>query len=1076
MAVAETRLRVVLVDEATAQLLKMNKAMSSLSSSLLGANTSGYTRQLDSLNNSVNSVNKSTISYLGTLAKITSAYKTLSTFGNILGNIFGGTYEYYKEFQSNAVGIAGILSSMTTLNGKTLEWNTSMEYSQDIMKKLRVEALQTSATSQDLIETFRGILGPGLSQGMNIDQILKFTTVGVNAVRSMGLPSNQYLQELRSILQGNIRASSSTLATALGISNEDVKNARNSAEGLFKFLMEKMKGFEQSVPATANTIKGQLAILEEAFKTAGGEVLDKFFNSYSRTISQVNSVLLTKNKNGLFEINPEFIDQIKVVGTFLDEKLNAFINNSKAIAENFGGFLTEIATIYVLPTVMEKSLGFIKSMREASFGIKQNLFSNKIDLQVEQEINQLRKDSLNAQLKAVNVVNAKFSAEKNLNSIVAQTNKILKDIVVDQQYIVEYEELLKKAGLENEEILRKKLEYVKGIKQYGATYATEVNSALARAQTEANEALKEGISQYDNALRRSELYLGSLSEQCGKLGEFTHGLTVGAFALRMFDDEENGIIRNASEFVIGFDMMVTAVGSFSQALIVAIGWLKTFTKWKAVALAFQGMGAVGGAGIGLAVGGAAVGLYSLFDKDIHGIDDIIKRYVDNPNAKDVNKQLSLQSSNGDWSAHDLGYDFDYQDPDYIKGNKNPNDLKPILPGSVGGGGSSSAKGKTPEEITASYNKLIESIKSSKESAQTFGNAYNKAMAGANKQVATWKESLAKIEKTGILSEEKIREAKTLMGQYLDEMINKAKEAERTENLGVLKSKIGQAENTMLFGGTQEEQYERKNKALQNYRAYLSQILDDSDLNIQQRIAYEQQYADAVKQIRQNDMTNFATAWKATLEELCQQQIDYSEGIRTIYSEFTNFGQNLIGSTKTVTEQLRELCQNLTKDILNMMMKIYMQGLMMKLIGGFLGGGAPKNVIGNGQPLADFNIHSISAMDMDASNLAFLNGSRASGGPVGNGWYLVGEKGPELVNFSNPGRVYNADQTRNALSGNGSGVNIKIDLHNESGQQMEAETTGSKFDGESYVVGVVLKAISTNKNGMRNIIKGVATAQ
>ena len=102
---------------------------------------------------------------------------------------------------------------------------------------------------------------------MNIDQILKFTTVGVNAVRSMGLPSNQYLQELRSILQGNIRASSSTLATALGISNEDVKNARNSAEGLFKFLMEKMKGFEQSVPATANTIKGQLAILEEAFKT-----------------------------------------------------------------------------------------------------------------------------------------------------------------------------------------------------------------------------------------------------------------------------------------------------------------------------------------------------------------------------------------------------------------------------------------------------------------------------------------------------------------------------------------------------------------------------------------------------------------------------------------------------------------------------------------------------------------------------------------------------------------------------------------------------------------------------------------
>ena len=223
MAIAETRLRVVLVDDATAQLLRMNKAMSSLSSSLLGANTSGVTKELNNLNNTVNNINKSVSSLTGTLTKVTGVYKTLSTLGNIFGNVFGGTFEYYKDFQSNAVGIAGILSSMTTINGKTLEWNDSLAMSKNIMAKLRVEALQTSATSKDLIETFRGILGPGLSQGMKIDEILQFSKVGVNAVRSLGLPSNQYLQELRSILQGNIRASSSTLATALGITNQDVK-------------------------------------------------------------------------------------------------------------------------------------------------------------------------------------------------------------------------------------------------------------------------------------------------------------------------------------------------------------------------------------------------------------------------------------------------------------------------------------------------------------------------------------------------------------------------------------------------------------------------------------------------------------------------------------------------------------------------------------------------------------------------------------------------------------------------------------------------------------------------------------
>lgn len=39
---------------------------------------------------------------------------------------------------------------------------------------------------------------------------------------------------------------------------------------------------------------------------------------------------------------------------------------------------------------------------------------------------------------------------------------------------------------------------------------------------------------------------------------------------------------------------------------------------------------------------------------------------------------------------------------------------------------------------------------------------------------------------------------------------------------------------------------------------------------------------------------------------------------------------------------------------------------------------------------------------------------AKGGFAAPGWALVGEEGPELVNFSNPGRVYTADQSRKML--------------------------------------------------------------
>lgn len=47
--------------------------------------------------------------------------------------------------------------------------------------------------------------------------------------------------------------------------------------------------------------------------------------------------------------------------------------------------------------------------------------------------------------------------------------------------------------------------------------------------------------------------------------------------------------------------------------------------------------------------------------------------------------------------------------------------------------------------------------------------------------------------------------------------------------------------------------------------------------------------------------------------------------------------------------------------------------------------------------------------------------RHANGGLANGWSLVGEEGPELVNFTQPGRVYTAEQSHNMLSGSDNGV-------------------------------------------------------
>lgn len=52
--------------------------------------------------------------------------------------------------------------------------------------------------------------------------------------------------------------------------------------------------------------------------------------------------------------------------------------------------------------------------------------------------------------------------------------------------------------------------------------------------------------------------------------------------------------------------------------------------------------------------------------------------------------------------------------------------------------------------------------------------------------------------------------------------------------------------------------------------------------------------------------------------------------------------------------------------------------------------------------------------------AWMSGSvtaHANGG-IASGWSLVGEQGPEIVNFTNPARVYTASQSRQMIGGGG----------------------------------------------------------
>lgn len=166
--VAETRVKIVLTDGMSRPL-------------------KGIQAETNRTTSAVGKLSQSMQSYASIGAQIAAGAVGFTSVANAFSQMVSAGAKFNMALETNAIGMSGILTSMTTLNGKTLEWNQAMSISQGIIKSLNNDALKTAATSEELVDTFRALLGPGLGSGMNIEQIQKLTTVGVNAVKSLGL-------------------------------------------------------------------------------------------------------------------------------------------------------------------------------------------------------------------------------------------------------------------------------------------------------------------------------------------------------------------------------------------------------------------------------------------------------------------------------------------------------------------------------------------------------------------------------------------------------------------------------------------------------------------------------------------------------------------------------------------------------------------------------------------------------------------------------------------------------------------------------------------------------------------------
>lgn len=981
MGVAETRVKITLTDNMSARLRNIKGELQS-------ANTAA-TAFYSALKNAG-----------GAMALGGGVY----SIGDQLSSWVSKGMAFTKTMETNEVGMAGILTSMTRINGRQLEWNEAMGISRKLIRDLNTDAMATAATSEELVGTFRALLGPGLGAGMSIEQIRQFSTIGVNAVKSLGLDGRQVIQELRDLVQGGIQPASSTLATALGLKDSDIKEAKASAEGLYSFLMKRIAGFEQAAAATPKTVAGIEDQIKEGTTLGMAKGLEPVFNEYKDVLLDIKGAIIDPD----FGVNEAFVSNIKAASEHAVNMWHGFEN------------VAEVLSPIVVPAIEAAGAGLgIVADNADKVVLAYGLWKlNSMDISKHMNTiaasgQQVAQAEVQSALKAAEAIvianNRKIAAtqryHREYKTISSGANKAVQAGYVDLgMSILTLQKHYQKLGVSAEQ---------------AGNMQIQVAKQAANGQFELAQRIMQTQEKHLQAAKSAQEYANKTQALQNKLTAIGGVLTSVGILTTSLSDDTDSLANEFGEAAIQAGFFLTGVTSLTEAI---------------KALKITSMGALGIIG----TVAAAIG-YGAYEKYKHAEAGLGFEYdelgnvsmVHSPQVSDFRRMEDKYTSQVKADQLTQAYSKKAEETvsrvqrEFEKNERAMNDLMAELDRKV-----IQLTGTPLEVANAKLDEELQKMQSKIDRA---------AAAGIDTTAVTAKLAQYEAERNLEIKRQNVIDMHALDMEYIDAL-----------------------EGTRLVSAQRAD--EMRADKLTAHKQALETMLADERLNIEQRIQLQQEYAEAVKNLQAVQVTDASASWGNFMDYIKNTQFDQLATMQAGWDEMmgsiVNFGQNMLTEQKSWNERCKELANDLANGIFNTFTKVIMQGLVMKSIMSIFPG------MGGGGSLQSHNMSSYSS-SWNPGNMAF---AFANGG-VANGWALVGEEGPELVNFSQPGRVYTAEQTAAALrSGAGAG-NVKVVIENKSGQEVKATDTRVDFNPREMIINVVVDAVSNNENGINNILKG-----
>lgn len=1049
MAVAETKVKISLID-----------AMSK--------NLQGIYGEMNKLDNAAERMRTSFSSAFTAGAGIAAGMVGINSITDALGTAAQKAWDFSMNMETNRIGMAGILSSMTQLNGEALQWNDALAISANLIDRMNTEALRTAATSEELVNTFRALLGPGLSAGMDLSQIQQLTTVGVNAVKSLGLEGTQIVQELRDLVQGGIQPASSTLATALGLTDADIKAAKQSSEGLFKFLMDRLQGFERASSETPKTLRGLIDQIDEAITRTGSIGMEPLQNRYKEFLQGISDALVTSDS---FELNPAVIDSVRefsqevadVASDLADigEVAGSVVVPALKLGAEYLGVAADNTKLIAAGFVVWKGVQIASDLYNVANATNTAYQAQTLLGQAVQKVNGFYDTGRNsARLR----YQEEMQAAQQAASIVLQEEGRKQQAIKQTETVENAAARLTKQG--NAELAQQLLNAQNAYKRLGLSAEEagrlqyQAAKQAVKGQTEVTAKILQTQEAHLKAAQAANAQATGARNLTDKLGAAAAAGSILTGTIATMTDETDGWINEAADAALQISVLITAVDMLTRSF---------------GALKIASMGVIGGA-VAVAAG-AGYALYDQvqnyqkiaphvtgFEYDEHGNP----QYTYNtPWIVDNSAQVAAQRRQKDRQA--AAEATAKANASALTINQRATDLSGVKNAAK----TAEAEAKKLQQRYEKYrNQLLESEKDLETKiTELTGSTFDVASAELAEEMQKVQSRITNAEVAGV-SKEEIDKVKELAAAY--QQLKEAQNArENVTDMHNLRMETWQAEYEagQMYAAQLSALQETE---LQTYMAYLQGELQNTQLTEQEKLRLRQEYASAYTALQEAQAQNSNAIWDNALEHLKNTQLSQLEtlnsGVDGMIGTLTNFGQNMLTEQKSFTERMKDLYSDLANSILNMMMKVIMQGLVMKSIMGIFGMG------GGGGTISTPNFGSA---DLGLSIGGVQVPGFAKGGYAQGGLTLVGEEGPELLDLATPGRIYNAEQTAQALrmsggAGYGSGVeNVKVEIRNESNQQMQVTNSAAQVNGRDMIISIVIGAIARNEQGSQDMIRSIA---